>query len=152
MKRLMFPTLAACALLLGAVSRASAHCEMPCGIYDDGMRFQMMLESQTTIAKAMAQINDLAPKSGAENMNQLVRWVNTKEMHATKIMDTISEYFMAQRIKPGSDAYVKQLTAAHAVMQTAMKCKQTVDPKNADALLDTIRKFYEAYEGKPYGG
>jgi len=152
MKRLMLPTLTACALLLGAVSTARAHCEVPCGIYDDQMRFEMMLEDQTTIAKAMAQINELAGKSGAQDVNQMVRWVNTKEQHATKVMDVIAQYFMAQRIKPGTDAYVKQLTAAHAVMQAAMKCKQTVDPKNADALLDTIKKLYEAYEGKPYGG
>ena len=100
----------------------------------------------------MAQIGELSGKQGALESNQLVRWVNTKEEHATKTMDVIAQYFMAQRIKPSSETYVKQLTAAHAVMQAAMKCKQTVDPKNADALKATIMSLYEAYEGKPFGG
>lgn len=153
MKRFILPTLALGAvLLLGTVRTADAHCEVPCGIYADQMRFEMMLEDQGTIAKAMAQITELAGKEGALERNQLVRWVNTKEAHATKTMDVIAQYFMAQRIKPSKDAYVKQLTAAHAVLQAAMKCKQTVDPKNADALKVAITKLYEAYEGKPYGG
>ena len=152
MKRLILPTLALAVLLLGAVRQADAHCEVPCGIYADQMRFETMLEDQSTIAKAMAQITELSGKSGALESNQLVRWVNTKEAHATKTMDVIAQYFMAQRIKPANEAYVKQLTAAHAVIQAAMKCKQTVDPKHADALKAAIAKLYEAYEGKPFAG
>ncbi|MCH5372980.1 MAG: hypothetical protein JJ992_03310, partial [Planctomycetes bacterium] len=54
---------------------------------------------------------------------------------------------------PGTDdesqkSYIKKLTAAHAVMQAAMKCKQTVDPATADALKEAIYNFYRAYEGK----
>ena len=152
MKRLILPTLALAVLLLGAVRQADAHCEVPCGIYADQMRFETMLEDQSTIAKAMAQITELSGKSGALESNQLVRWVNTKEAHATKTMDVIAQYFMAQRIKPANEGYVKQLTAAHTVIQAAMKCKQTVDPKNADALKAAIAKLYEAYEGKPFAG
>ena len=153
MTRLILPTFALCAMLLaGAVRTADAHCEVPCGIYADQMRFEMMLEDHATIAKAMAQIGELSGKQGALESNQLVRWVNTKEAHASKTMDVIAQYFMAQRIKPTSEAYVKQLTAAHAVIQAAMKCKQTVDPKNADALKAAIMSLYEAYEGKPFGG
>ena len=36
----------------------SAHCQVPCGVYGDSARFTQMLEDQTTIAKAIAQIND----------------------------------------------------------------------------------------------
>ena len=152
MKRLTLPVLAVAVLLVCGVQTASAHCEVPCGIYADQMRFEQMLEDQTTIAKAMGQIAGLAGKTGAQEQNQLVRWVNTKESHASNTMHVIAQYFMAQRIKPSSESYVKQLTAAHAVMQAGMKCKQTVDPKNADALKAAIVKLYEAYEGKPYGG
>ena len=55
---------------------------------------------------------------------------------------------MTQRIKPGSDKYIKQLTAAHAVMVAAMKCKQQVDPATAQALENAILDLYRAYEGK----
>jgi len=55
---------------------------------------------------------------------------------------------MTQRIKADGENYVKKLTAAHAVMVNAMKCKQQVDPKAAEALQKSIYAFYEAYEGK----
>ena len=142
----------ALALLLGTVQTADAHCEVPCGIYADQMRFEMMLEDHSTIAKAMTQIADLAGKSSAQEANQLVRWINTKESHAVNTMHVIGQYFMAQRIKASNEKYVEQLTAAHEVITAAMKCKQTVDPKNADALKAAIMKLYEAYEGKPFGG
>lgn len=127
---------------------AVAHCEVPCGIYADQMRFQQMLEDTETIAKAITNINDLTGKSDAQSANQLVRWINTKETHATNTQHTIAQYFITQRIKSDNDNYVKQLTAAHAVMVAAMKCKQSADAATAEALKKAILDFYRAYEGK----
>ena len=36
------------------------HCEVPCGIYADQMRFEMMLEDTATIAKAITNVNEFA--------------------------------------------------------------------------------------------
>ena len=132
---------------LGAVRFAQAHCEVPCGIYDDQLRFQQMLEDAATIEKAMGQIGELAEKHGAQELNQLVRWVDTKEHHATATQQVIAQYFMTQRIKTKDQTYIKRLTAAHAVLQAAMKCKQTTDPANAKALRKTILAFHKIYEG-----
>jgi nickel superoxide dismutase len=146
---------AALALLVLAVptSRAAAHCEVPCGIFADQMRFEMMLEDQATIAKAMGQIRELTGKEDPLAVNQSVRWVMTKEEHATKTMETIAQYFMAQRIKPGTDEastalYIERLTKAHAVMTAAMKCKQSVADTDAAALHAAIHAFHQAYEAK----
>jgi nickel superoxide dismutase len=127
---------------------AFSHCEVPCGIYGDQRRFEEMLEDTETIAKAIAQINELSEKHDALSHNQLARWVATKETHATNIQHIISQYFMTQRIKPTSEEYIKQLTAAHAVLLAAMKTKQVVDPAAGDALKKAILDFYRAYEGK----
>jgi nickel superoxide dismutase len=143
--------LLALVLLLGGSRTAAAHCEVPCGIYDDPARFAAMLEDAKTIDKAMALIDDLSkPHDGmpdALRMNQLVRWVNTKEEHATHTMEVMGQYFMAQRIKPSAKNYVDLLKTAHAVITAAMKCKQTVDPANAAALRDAILTFQKAYAG-----
>jgi len=144
----VFPSLLLLVLALGFRSTASAHCEVPCGIYDDQARFEAMLEDQTTIRKAMDSINALAGKNDALSLNQLARWVATKETHATKTQGVIAQYFMTQRIKPNDPKYVEKLTRAHAVMIAAMKTKQTVDATDADALRAAILAFYEAYEGK----
>lgn len=125
-----------------------AHCQVPCGVYDDQRRFETMLEDTKTIAKALTQINELAKKSDALSKNQLARWVVTKEAHASNVQKIIAEYFMTQRIKPGADGYMKKLPAAHAVMVAAMGCKQKVDPATAAELKTKIRDFYVAYEGK----
>lgn len=136
--------------------QALAHCEVPCGIYGDRARFEAMLEDQKTIAKADAEIakylEEMPDKPTALSVNQMTRWVATKEDHATRIQHTIAQYFMTQRIKPGdeagNDAYVKKLTAAHAVMQAAMKSKQDAEGATAETLRTAILDFYRAYEGK----
>jgi len=126
----------------------SAHCEVPCGIYGDQMRFESMLEDHTTIKKAMEQIQALSAKDDALSHNQLARWVANKESHAVRIQHTIAQYFMAQRIKASDPKYVEKLTSAHAVIVAAMKSKQNVDTKFADGLRASILAFHKAYEGK----
>jgi len=124
----------------------SAHCQVPCGVYGDSARFTQMLEDQTTIAKAIAQINDLAGKKDGKSANQLSRWVSTKEDHANKIQKIIAEYFLTQRIKSSSEKYEALLKGAHSVMVAAMKCKQGTDSKSADALKSSIENFQAVYE------
>ena len=83
------------------------HCEVPCGIYADQMRFEHMLEDTKTIAKAIKSINQFAgwlngdPPTG-KGINQAMRWVTTKETHATNTQHIISQYFLTQRIKADS--------------------------------------------------
>ena len=125
-----------------------AHCQVPCGVYADQRRFEEMLEDHTTIAKAMTQIEALSKKTDAVSKNQLVRWINTKEAHASNTQKIIAEYFMTQKIKATNENYVASLTGAHGVLVAAMKSKQNVDAGSAKALRDAILKFYEAYEGK----
>ena len=137
------------AMLCMVASVGFAHCQVPCGIYGDQLRFEQMLEDEQTISKAQLQINELATgEVDAQSVNQLARWVATKEEHASKIQQTIASYFLAQRIKADNPAYVKQLTAAHAVIVNAMKCKQSADAETAKALEKSIFDLYRAYEGK----
>ena len=133
---------------------ADAHCQVPCGIYDDGARIQRMLEDYTTIKKAMGQISQLAGKHDALSVNQAARWVNTKEAHASNVITTVSEYFLTQKVKevaPGADgykAYLEKLAAHHKVLRAAMKTKQTLDPANADGLASAIGAMAQHYATK----
>lgn len=143
---------AAAWILMAALQpRAIAHCEVPCGIYDDPARVAQLLEDATTIGKAVGEITALAGKTDAQSINQVVRWVNTKEAHATHIQETIAQYFLDQRVKPaarGSDGwndYVNRLTDHHAVMVAAMQCKQAVDPARTAALRAAIEKIAAYY-------
>ncbi len=148
MKNVSFLVLALLCVTLGGSRTADAHCEVPCGVYTDQLRFESMLEDTKTIHKAMGQIKELAGKTDAQSANQLVRWVNTKDDHANTTQHVIAQYFMTQRIKSKDPKYVEKLSAAHAVMVQAMKCKQGTDPALADDLKAKILAFHKAYEGK----
>lgn len=142
--------IASLTLILGLAGSVQAHCEVPCGIYADKARIDMLYEDAATIEKAMRQISDLATKSDPLSANQLVRWVNTKEEHARKVQEIVWQYFMTQRIKPvkdeaGEAKYVAQLTSLHKILRAAMKTKQTVDPANVAALRGAIDAFAATY-------
>jgi len=129
-----------------ALTSAMAHCEVPCGIYDDQARTDMIAEHITTIEKAMKQITALSGQSPV-NYNQAVRWVMTKEEHATKIQTIVSQYFLTQRIKSDAADYDKKLAALHQMLVAAMKCKQTTDPNNVEVLKGKLKEFEVLYFG-----
>jgi nickel superoxide dismutase len=129
---------------------AGAHCQVPCGIFSDQVEFEKMLEAQTTVAKANAEMAKLLEEGSPLAMNQAARWIMTKEEHCKKVMASVAEYFMAQRIKPDAKNYEKTLVAAHNVMRAAMKAKQDPSDEIAEALKTAILGLYEAYEGKAY--
>ena len=134
----------AAALVLSTSTPAFAHCEVPCGIYDDGARLTEILEHATTIEKAMKEIVRLEKEDGG-NKNQIVRWVTNKESHASEAQHIVSQYFMTQRIKPDAEMYEKKLTVLHQMLQAAMKCKQTVDTSHVEKLRSLTEEFRGLY-------
>lgn len=134
-----------CTLSLVQAPRAQAHCQIPCGIYDDHNRVHQIREDITTIEKSMRMIKELAKKKDAQSKHQLVRWVVNKEHHAEKIIRSISDYFMAQKLKPipasnrkGHADYVTRLVRHHAVMVAAMTCKQKSSMDAVQALRRAV--------------
>ena len=127
------------------------HCQVPCGIYDDAVRVVQIEEDIATIRKAMSMIKGLSGKSDAQSINQMIRWVNTKESHAVKIQETVSSYFLAQRIKPkkkgaaGRQKYVNQTLLLQQLIVAAMKCKQNVDQSRCEAASDLVVEFSVSY-------
>jgi len=129
----------------------SAHCEIPCGIYADKMRIDMIKEHITTIEKSMKQINELK-KDNPLNYNQLVRWINNKDDHANKLQDIVTQYFMTQRIKlvdesdkESLDKYQKEISLLHSMLIYAMKTKQTTELMHCEKLLEIVNEFYGIY-------
>lgn len=145
-----------------AVSFASArsafsHCEVPCGIYDDEMRIEMIHEHITTIEKAMKKIVELSQESPV-NYNQIVRWTTNKEKHAEELQHIVHQYFLTQRVKPADATekskhvkYVEQVTLLHQTLVLAMKAKQTTDMEHVDELRKLTDQFSKSYfEGKKH--
>jgi len=135
-------------------SLAYSHCQIPCGIYDDEARFGEIAEHITTVEKAMKEIESLSAQA-KPNMNQIVRWVNNKDLHADELSEIVTYYFMAQRIKVPSESdtkayndYVKKLTLLHRMLVASMKAKQTTDLANVQELRSLLEQFHGAYSAK----
>jgi nickel superoxide dismutase len=122
-----------------------AHCQIPCGIYDDHARVQSMLEDAATVEKSIKLIAKLTGKSDVQSQNQLIRWVMNKEKHAQNIIDTISDYFLTQRVKSSQKDYAERLAKHHAVIVAAMKAKQNADKKYATELQKSIQSLAPYY-------
>lgn len=158
MKQLLLPLVALAALgsfaapfATTAPEPAPFHCQVPCGIYGDTMRIQMLREDAATIEKGMNTLNAMTGEH--HEQNQAVRWIMTKDQHAQKIQDMVAAYWLAQRIKTPKDSgdeaamarYHHQLELLHRITVAAMKCKQTTDVAHVESLRALTKSFSESY-------
>lgn len=155
MRRTRLILLALVALGLTTGSLVLAHCQVPCGIYNDPVRFELLREHIATIEKSMQEIQRLSAEE-KPNFNQIVRWVQNKDDHADQLSEIVTYYFLAQRVKPAdpndqaaSAKYVEQLKQLHEMVVSAMKCKQTTDVANCAKLRSLVDAFQTSYLGKP---
>jgi nickel superoxide dismutase len=146
--------LMATALLLGMTALAFAHCQVPCGIYDDEARIARISENIDTIEKAMREIVEMSDDE-LPNYNQIVRWVEVKEQHADEIAHIVSWYFLQQRIKPADQSdeeayavYIRRLKTLHNMLIYTMKAKQTIDFANTQELRSQFDDFSYSYLGE----
>ncbi len=137
--------------VLAFVSIVNSHCQIPCGIYDDSARFDMIAEDITTIEKSIKMITQLS-KEDKPDMNQLVRWEKNKEKHAEHLSHIVTYYFMAQRIKVADSSntesyqrYIKRVTLLHKMLIYSMKSKQGTDLANVEKLKVLLAEFRIAY-------
>lgn len=149
-----------------ALSSATlAHCEIPCGIFDDHMMVQEMLLDAETIRKASAQLVELEGKLGetegamarAQIQNTMMRWVIVKEEHSRELQHMNAWYFMTQRVKavPKGDRgyadYLERLAAHHEISVAAMKAMQSLDPAAQARLTAAIKVVEPWYPPKDAG-
>jgi nickel superoxide dismutase len=128
------------------------HCQVPCGIYGDQLRIEMMMEDLSTVEKAMGKLIAFQAEE-SPNLNQVVRWTMAKDEHAQKIQDQVAGYWLAQRIKlPSAEPdkasmikYYGQLAYMHQVTVAAMKCKQGTDVAQVANLKSAAIEFSKGY-------
>ena len=140
--------------LIAPFADLKAHCEIPCGIYNDELRITLLKEHCDTIEKSMKMIAELSAADEI-NYNQLVRWVNNKEDHADELQHIVTQYFVTQRVKPvagvdesAREKYISQLELLHRMLVSAMKAKQTIDAAHVGELRRLIEEFAALYFSK----
>ena len=123
---------------------AEAHCQIPCGIYGDEMRFQMLEEHITTIEKSMKTVVELSADP-TRNANQLVRWVVNKDNHADEMASIVTKYFLQQRLKLDDPQWAAKVKPCHEILFYSMKAKQTTDQANVEKLRAAVVALKKVY-------
>ncbi len=122
---------------------ASAHCDVPCGIYDPSTAQIAAL----TVIRMLDQIKELADKDSLTIADhaKLSRLVAQKEEHAEvvkkEVRITWGDYFK----QPQFDQVPGIHELVHNIMLTGSKCRQTIDQENGLALLKLVNEFAEAF-------
>lgn len=126
-----------------AFDRASAHCDIPCKIYDPGSAQVAAL----SVLRFVDLINEIANKTEltVADHAQLARLVREKEIHAKKVKDEIvviwGDYFK----QPQFDVYPDISELVHTILLTGSACKQHFSREKAETLLQLVNQFTEAF-------
>ncbi len=124
-------------------AQASAHCDIPCKIYDP----QIALVAALSVVRFIDLIQELAAKDSLSiaDQAQLSRLVREKEIHATKVKEEVrtiwGDYFKA----PQFEKFPNTNELVHSIMLTASACKQSVTRESAEKLVTLVNEFAESF-------
>lgn len=123
-------------------TRAAAHCDIPCKIYDP-MPAQI---AALTVIRMVDMIKELEGGSlSLDDQAKLSRLVAQKEEHAEAVKHEVrviwGDYFKEPQFQKVPNAH----DLVHNIMLTGSKCKQTVDREAAVQLLKLVNEFAEGF-------
>jgi len=125
------------------IDTASAHCDIPCKIYDP---ITAQIATLSTI-RFMDLINELASTETLSLADQakLSRLVAEKEVHAEKVKHETriiwGDYFK----QPQFDQFPNIHTLVHDIMLAGSACKQGLEREKGEKLLALVNEFAAAY-------
>lgn len=129
------------------IQYASAHCDVPCGIYDP----KAAQVAAATILTMVQKINALE-KQGDDKVaklnykNSLMRMIWTKEEHARKCKEEIlilwTDYFKPEHLEMFPDLHDTFWKTAKLCSQS----KQYIDEVTAKELVDSVNKIAEMFD------
>lgn len=128
---------------------ASAHCDIPCGIYDP---HNAELGARTVV-RMVELLEEVEGKTDSASRQTFVRCVKVKEEHAELVKRELqilwSDYFKAEHVERYPDLHERFWKA----LKLASKNKQTIDPAAASdlqaAVAEIARIFWETKGEKP---
>lgn len=129
---------------MAGLPEASAHCDIPCGIYDP----IVAQISALTVIRMVDLMNDLIKDESVSKLefhNKMGRYITVKEEHAQQCEREIriiwGDYMKAAHIEKHPELH----SLVHKIMGLASKAKQTVSREAAVELLEAINRFAEIF-------
>jgi nickel superoxide dismutase len=117
---------------------ASAHCDIPCGIYDPhGAEL-----AARTVARMVELIGQLPPGSTADaDRQKFIRYVTVKEQHAELVKREVqviwSDYFKPEHLESYPELHAK----VWQILKLAGRNKQNIDATAAADLEAAVKEF-----------
>ena len=131
------------------VRQASAHCDIPCGIYDP---ISAKIAAQTVL-KMVMKIQALGSGGDTASQNSLSRYITVKEEHATLCKQELDilwhDYFKPEHLEANPDLHTKiwkatKLSGANKQNVSLESARQLV------AAVDEIAGIFWATKGVEY--
>ncbi|PHR58227.1 MAG: superoxide dismutase, Ni [Robiginitomaculum sp.] len=125
-----------------SLETASAHCDIPCGIYDP----QPALYHALSVVRQMDILLGLKDKElDVHTCMQIARNTAEKEKQAEKVKVEIriiwGDFIKGDNLKNNPQAH----DLAHGIMLKASACKQDLHREDGEALVELVNEFAEMF-------
>jgi len=124
-----------------ALPTASAHCDIPCKIYDPSI----FLIAGLSVSRLIDLIEEERIKNTSNSQIQIIRLVIEKETQSKIVKEEVNtiwgDYFKESQLEKFPETH----KIVHLIMQLASKCKQEGSVENAEKLLEQLNRFAEIF-------
>jgi nickel superoxide dismutase len=124
-------------------STVSAHCDIPCKIYDP-ITAQLAVLTMIRMVDLLNELNEKEQLSLSDHA-QLYRLVDQKESHGKQVKEEIRVIWGDFIKVPQLEKFPELHTLVHSIMLTASSAKQSIDKDVTLALLNKVNRFAEIF-------
>ncbi len=125
------------------IKTVSAHCDIPCKIYDP-CSAQIAVLTMIRLVDLIEELNAKEEKS-LNDQAQLIRLTNEKEEHGAKVKDEIRIIWGDYIKQPQIEKHPNVHELVHSIMLQTSKAKQHVDRAVTVKLLELVNEFAEIF-------
>jgi nickel superoxide dismutase len=124
-------------------TQVSAHCDIPCKIYDPSSAQIAVL----TIIRMVDLLQELQEKGvvNATSQAEFQRLIAQKEEHGIQVKKEITTIWGDYIKTPQLEAFPELHELTHSIMLLCSKAKQTIDKKVCLELLDKVNRFSDIF-------
>jgi nickel superoxide dismutase len=129
---------------LAKFDTASAHCDIPCAIYDP----HASLIGALTVIRMIDLMNDLKGShdpASQEYQNSMARYILVKEEHAELVKREVRVIFGDYIKQEQIDKFPELPGLMHKILQLASKARQGTSREAAMDLLNAVNRFAEIF-------
>ncbi|WP_042145793.1 MULTISPECIES: superoxide dismutase, Ni [unclassified Pseudoalteromonas] len=124
-------------------STASAHCDIPCKIYDP-ISAQIAVLTMIRMVDLLNELNEKTDLT-ANDQAQFSRLLNQKEDHGNKVKEEVRIIWGDYIKQPQLEKFPELHELTHSIMLASSKAKQHIDKDATLDLLNKVNRFAEIF-------